>query len=413
MDFLRLFRSSSSVVPTSSREAEGSPVPRRGGGGLPLVSLTAGGAGQSLSVSTALRCVQLISETVASLPLRVMVRRGAIYQPETGSPLSWALEYEPNEETTAFELIQMAVQSILLHGNAYIVPTFGSDGTRLRLCTPGAAAYDPYADTYDISDTLQGINGRYTGREVIHLRGLTLDGKTGMSVLSFARKSLDIAARGAAEQEKRFANGGTVRGIISNVVERAAYGENQPEQLSDAAAYMEERLEAGDRIVAQPGDGHFTQLTMNSADMQFLESRKFEVREICRFFGVHPSFVFDDTSNNYKSAETANAAFLTNTLNPLLRKIELEFTRKLFPGKARKGECRVMFDREALFAMDLDSRHRQQKARLELGTATVNDLRREENRPAVEGGDTALISANLRPITETITQQTDNDHATE
>lgn len=50
--------------------------------------------------------------------------------------------------------------------------------------------------------------------------------------------------------------------------------------------------------------------------MQFLESRKFTVRELCRFFGVHPSFVFDDTSNNYKSAEMANVAFLSNTLNP-------------------------------------------------------------------------------------------------
>ena len=133
--------------------------------------------------------------------------------------------------------------------------------------------------------------------------------------------------------------------------------------------------------------------------MQFLESRKFTVREICRFFGVHPSFVFDDTSNNYKSAEMANVAFLNNTLNPILRKIECELLRKLVaPTLANKRKFE--FNRQSLYACHLESRSKYWQQVIATGLYTVNELRREENKPDVEGGDVVLVSANLRTITE-------------
>ena len=123
------------------------------------------------------------------------------------------------------------------------------------------------------------------------------------------------------------------------------------------------------------------------------------MRDICRFFGVNPSFVFDDTSNNYKSAEMANVAFLSNTLNPLLRNIENEFLRKLVaPSLCMKRKFE--FDRRALYACDLDSKVRYQNATIAAGLYTVNEWRREENRPEVEGGDRVLISANLKDITD-------------
>ena len=375
-----------------------------------VMSLTGGGLYASLNVATVHRCVTVISNSVAALPLRVMNLRGAIYVPEVNSPLSWALEFEPNSEESAFNMMRRAIQDILLWGNAYLVPFFGGNRVTLRLCSPTAVNYDPYSDTYDVNDVLHGVVGRFPSYKVVHFRGLSIDGKTGVSVLTFARKSVDISAQGSKEQEKRFASGGTVRGVITTPDNHASFGSNTPQQMADAADYVEEQIDCNRKIIAVPADSKFTQMSMSSADMQFLQSRQFEVREICRFFGVHPSFVFDDTSNNYKSAETANAAFLTNTLNPILRNIETELTRRLLPVAARSGRSRIMFDRPAMFAMDLDARYKYQRARLETGTASVNELRREENVEPVSGGDMPLVSANLRAITE-INQTTSQTNA--
>ena len=142
---------------------------------------------------------------------------------------------------------------------------------------------------------------------------------------------------------------------------------------------------------------NFKQVSLSPADMQFLESRKFTVREICRFFGVHPTFVFDDTSNNYKSAEMANVAFLSMTLNPILVRIENEFRRKLIP---RKDCCRRIFrfDRKGIYSLDLAALADYQLKTIQSGVYTVNEWRMAENRPQVEGGDRVFVSTNLMPI---------------
>lgn len=379
--------------------------PSRARRGLPVSeiwSATGGTPSLSLAVSTVYRCAAVISQTIASLPLQVRVRRGGIYLPDTASPLSWLLGMEPNPYTTAFDLVQKAVQDILLHGNAYILPRRDSAGEviALTLLTPGSVSYDASTDTYEVNDLYQGVSGTYADSDIIHLRNMTLDGKTGLSVLTFARLSVDTAARGDKEQEQRFATGGRTRGFLAYDKPGQSFAMDRISELVDLSEYVEKMVNVtGQGIVALPGDVKYIPNTMTSADMQFLEARKFGVLEICRFFGVHPSFVFQDTSNNYKSAESANAAFLTNTLNPILRKMELELTRKLIRTGRRGGRV-IQFDRPALFALDLDTLHRHQKARLDMGTATINELRAELNRPAVDGGDAPLVSANLRTLAE-------------
>lgn len=188
-----------------------------------------------------------------------------------------------------------------------------------------------------------------------------------------------------------------MRGIISNDRSVVGFGEYQDKELEKTAESVDDRFSRGERIVSLPGQVDFKQISLSSADMQFLESRKFTVREICRFFGVHPSFVFDDTSSNYKSAEMANVAFLSNTLDPILKRIECELTRKLI---ARADCCRFRFsfDRRGVYSMDLQSLADYQAKTIANGVYTINDWRRMENQPEVEGGDTVYVSANLKEL---------------
>jgi HK97 family phage portal protein len=270
---------------------------------------------------------------------------------------------------------------------------------RLALVDPTTVAHDTIKDIYVINDVNAGVSGTYEEEEVIHIKNYTRDGKHGISTLAFARTTMDISLTGDTETLNRFANGGNVRGIISNDNSVRGFGEYQDDELKKTATNLDERFRSGERIVSLPGQVQFSPISLSSTDMQFLESRKFSVREICRFFGVHPSFVFDDTSNNYKSAEMANVAFLSNTLNPILRKIEVELHRKLVaPSLCCKRKFE--FDRASLYACDLESKVKYISQTIAAGLMTVNEWRAKENRPAVEGGDTVLVSANLKGINE-------------
>ena len=360
------------------------------------------GGTTAMSVATVYRCVKMLSESVANLPFEYKRLKGGVFAPDTSSNLSYLLSVQPDPTKSAFDFWKETIEQVLIHGNAYILPIYSAvtlDIDRLVLCSPHSVSHDVYNDTYTISDMLNGVSGVYREEEIIHIKQHTTDGKMGISVLSYARQTLDIAAAGNCETLNRFANGGNVRGLVSNDKTTTGFGEYQDSELQKTATNIDERFRTGERIVSLPGQVDFKQISLSSTDMQFLESRKFTVRDICRFFGVNPSFVFDDTSNNYKSAEMANVAFLSNTLNPLLRNIENEFLRKLVaPSLCMKRKFE--FDRRALYACDLDSKVRYQNATIAAGLYTVNEWRREENRPEVEGGDRVLISANLKDITD-------------
>ena len=359
--------------------------------------------GNAMNVATVYRCVNLLADSVANLPMQYLRLKEDVFVEDKTSRLHYLLTVQPCSYLSAVDFWRLAVQYLLLNGNVYILPRYeGMEIVDLAIVDPTTVMHDTTNDMYTINDVNAGVSGTYSEDEVIHVKNYTRDGKTGLSTIGFARTTLDITRTGDAETLNRFANGGNVRGIVSNDTSVRGFGEYQDAELERTATDLDDRFRCGERIVSLPGQVQFNPISLSSTDMQFLETRKFSVREICRFFGVHPAFVFDDTSNNYKSAEMANVAFLSNTLNPILRKIENELLRKLVaPSLCCKRK--FQFDRRGLFACDLESRIRYQSQTIAAGIYTVNEWRKEENKPAVDGGDKVLVSANLKGIDEMTT----------
>ena len=361
--------------------------------------------GEPLAIATVYRCVQLLSDSVAGLHLQYLKLKNDRYQEDINSPLHYLLSVQPQPEMSIFDFWSMAVKLMLLDGNAYIYPRYVlGELTDLVLCSKNTVTQDALNGLYFVCDPYSGVYGTFKESEIIHLYLHSADGRKGESVIEHARRTTTIATAGDEETANRFTNGGNVRGIISNDKSVTGFGEYQDEELEKTAVDVDSRFSHGEHIVSLPGQVDFKQISLSSTDMQFLESRKFTVREICRFFGVHPSFVFDDTSNNYKSAEMANVAYLSMTLDPILKRIEAEFTRKLIPQSLC---CKRIFkfDRKGIYSLDLESMAKYQKLTIESGIYTVNDWRRIENQPLVEGGDTVLVSTNLAALdSEKITQ---------
>lgn len=357
----------------------------------------------AMNIATVYRCVKLLSESVANLPLQYLKRKDGVFADAADERLDYLLNCQPDPALNAFDFWRQVVQEMLLEGNAYIVPVYNPVSLkldRLVLCKRGTVSHDEVNDLYTVTDKENGISDYFEENEIIHIKGMTLrSAKRGVSVLTYARLTTDIASTGDGETLNRFANGGNVRGIISNDRSVRGIGEYQDEQLKRTATNLNNRFSNGERIVNLPGQVDFKQISLSSTDMQFLESRKFTVIEICRFFSVPPTFVYADTSSNYKTVEQADVDFLSHTLNPLLRNIEIELRRKLIaPSLAHK--YKFEFDRRELFACNLNGMLDYATKLLQIGS-TVNEVRALNNLPSVEGGDTPVVSANLRYVDET------------
>ena len=358
--------------------------------------LDTGGKEQPINVAVAFRCIQLLSDSVAMLPLMYMRQKGGVFVEDTASPLHYLLRVQPSPAYSAVDFWRTIMRDMITKGNAYVLPLYtpGSfDMYELKRIKPEKVSHDTDNDVYNVQEL-----GQFAEEEMLHFKNFTLDGKKGVSTLTYARYCLEVAREADYGTLDRYKAGG-VKGIVSDGGTVQGYGEYQDRELDRMAYDIESEFRNGRRIVPTYGDTRFTQLGMSSADMQWLETRKFTDIQICRFFGCDPYLVFADTSNNYKSVEMANVGFLSHALNPYLRTIENELHRKLVsPSLCCKRKFE--FDRRGIYACDLASRIDYQTKTIAAGIYTVNEWRAAENKLPVEGGDKPLVSANLKAITE-------------
>ena len=347
------------------------------------------------------RCVDIVSGTVASLGIDIERRIGKYWQVDTKHPLELVLRLKPNDRVNSFDFWKAAVVEMLLHGNAYIYPYFNADNevTRLYLIPNGACLYDKDTDTYDISDDTNGLFTTCNGWRIIHLKNLSLDGGfTGVSTLTYAQKVLGVGGNLDSLQLDSFASGSTLRGFISgdsNLTQ--GFGAPQDDQLKAVKDSITKQLNSGAKIFTLPGTMKFNQLSLSPSDLQLVESKNLNVLDICRFFGVHPDRVFQSSSTNYKGSESAQTAFMTDTLFPLINKIETELTVKLIPNKML-GDFRIKFDLDDYYIGDMSTKADYYTKMIAAGVLTPNEVRMREGHTPVDGGDSAFISCNVAPI---------------
>lgn len=360
---------------------------------------------RAMKIAAVFRAVNLISSGMASLKIEYK-RKDRIkgyFKPDNsqaGRKLNYLLSVRPNSRMNAFDFKRNLVSQILLHGNAYVLPEKNMYGSveSLYLLTPGSVVHDIYTNTYNVYDNVNMISGVYGAEDILHFKNVSKDGGyTGLSTVSYAALTLGIAATSDNETLKRFATGGRFKAILKNNTSTKGWGEYQDEQLKAHGDDLQDAINRGDDILAVKGDVDVSPLSMSSADMQFLESRKFTIREIARFFNVPPSKLMDDSNSNYKSVEVSNIAFYSEALQPVVENIVSELSAKLL-NEYSFMDYKFCFDLSALYALDLESKARWDKNRLENGLVSVNDLRREKDIEPVDKGDDVYLSVNFAPI---------------
>lgn len=358
----------------------------------------------AMKIAAVYRCVRIVSDSIAKLPLQYqrLNRPGGYYVDFPESPTWRLLSGRPNRWQGPFLFMRELVQQVLLLGNAYVYPRRSSGHvTELVLLSPGSVALDTLLMRYTVADLWNGVSGTFGPEDLIHVRNVSLDGgRLGLSTVSFAARTLGIASAGDRETGSRFATGGKVKAIYHQETDgmkgfsSGAYADGEMRQSADD---IERRLNSGRQVIHVPGAGKLEPLSMTSQDMQFLESRKFTVTEVARFFGVPKSKVMDDSNANYKSVELVNLDFYSDALAPLMRQIEQEFESHLVPAVVSR-DYRIRFDLRALYQTDLLTRADIDAKELANGLRTVNELRRREGLAPVEGGDRPLVTANLLPL---------------
>ena len=364
---------------------------------------------KAMLLSAVYRCTEVISDSVAQLPLEpYRIDSDGCKIKFTSHPTYNLLNREPNKNMSKFTFLKTMVVSMLLTGNAYALIERDEKGNAKALYyipTELVTILKPQTITDTISYSITGMKNVVEDCNMIHILNFTSDGYEGVSTLTYARKTLGLAMDAEANAEGFFKGGANVAGILKS---NAPLTTKQKESLKSSwNSAFNGNTGTPNGVAVLDADLDFQAVTVNPSDAQLLETRQFNVIDICRFFGVSPVKAFDLSKSSYNTIEQMQLAFLTDTLQPLLEKFEGEFQRKLYKP-SEKDNVVVRFSTAPLLRADKQSQANYYNTLFQMGVMTINEIRQELDLPHLENGNTSFVQVNVQTLKTATSDKPDN-----
>ncbi len=357
---------------------------------------------RALQVAAVFRCIRIIAETCASLPMRTFQRSPS----GDGVPLNdshWLNQVvlEPNETQTGDELRESMYAQMAGWGNAYSQRVPNAAGRTVELWPYKVASMTVqrladrtlryrYPDTYGMLQDLPPDR-------VLHFRTFSIDGVMGVSALGVARQALGLAVGAQNYASSFFAQGGRPSGVLTS---DKLLNDKQRDQIKKEFGGLAEGSE-DKRFWVLEAALKYSPITVSPEDMQMIQTQSFSIAEIARFFGV-PLFLLMETekSTSWGSGiEQQNIGFLTYTLRPYLQRMIAVFNRWVIPANERR-QIYVEIDETPLLLMDSSGWQNFAGAMANGGIMTRNELRKMRKLPRVDEPNADKLTAQtaLTPI---------------
>jgi len=374
----------------------------------------------ALSLSAVYACVQVRSQTLAGLPLKLFRRDAkgaksvALHDPRHG-----LLHTRPHPELTSFEFREMMNGHADLRGICYAQKIFDGAGRLRRLVPLHPDRVTPHrlrdhtVDglrplVFDVTNDGYGGTARLTESEILRVPNLTLDGVNGLSPIRVAKETLGLALAADEHAARTFANGTRPGGVLEHP---KALGEAGMKNLRATWTGVHGGVTNSGKIAILEEGMKYHEVGLTAEDAQLLESRRFSRTEIASIYRVPIHLIGgDDKASTYASVEQFNIQFVQNCMLPLCVRWEQRLNHSLLTEE-EQGEYFFAFNLAGLLRGDTASRYNAYRTGLgragEPGWITVNDIRELEDMDPVAGGDTLftggqstdkLARATLRPL---------------
>jgi HK97 family phage portal protein len=344
----------------------------------------------AIRMSTVYACVRLLGDTISSLPLGAYVRRGRnriSYISAFGEQPAWI--NRPNPEATRLEFFEQVISSLNIHGNAFILTVrddmdevielycIHPEDVRIERPAPG----EPIV--YKMRDSVGAYSRILTSKEMLHIPMFRLPGSLyGLGPIGAARLTIGAAMAADTYAAAYFGNAANPGGVIevpNELTEEQASDIGRDWNITHTGPYR-----AG-KIGILSGGATFRPLTLNAADAQLLEARRFNVEDIARLFRVPLSLLGHPVAGamSFASVEAQNLSFVQHSLRPLLERLEQALST-LLP----ETEGFIKFNLDALLRGTTLERFDAYTKGLREGFLSLNDVRSVEDlAPLGEAGD--------------------------
>lgn len=353
----------------------------------------------ALEVTAVFACVRVIAEGVAQVPLKLFRESGRDMLPALDHPLYRILHRKPNPWMTSFELRETMVLHAALTGDAIAFVNRVPGSGRILQIVP----FRP--NDVEIRKDASGMPSMYvvTGTDgskreippaaIWHIRGPSWDGVCGLDVVKLAREAIGLAMATEEAHAGMHANGARISGLYS------VEGTLNPDQYKSLRTWIEDKYagaaNAG-RIMLLDRAAKFTPQSMTGIDAQHLETRRFQIEEICRAFRVLPIMIgYSDKAATYASAEQMFLAHVVHTLMPWYERIEQSIDCRLLTERDLDQGLYAKFIAAGLLRGALKDTAEYLAKLVTNGILTRNEARAKLELNPLAGLDEPLTPANM------------------
>lgn len=358
----------------------------------------------ALQVSAVWRCVRILTETISSLPIKVHEISGentyTELRDEPSNALWYVLTQSPNRYQTPQEWLETMCLNLVLHGNAFaeikrnnkgdltgLIP-LPAQNMEVKVLRDGSVAYLLHRPT---SGTVSAI----AEKNILHIK-LFGNGVVGLSPLGYAKASMGLALAAEEYSSKYFVNGGKASGVLTL---DKILSKEQRTQIRESFSGLTEGSENAHKMYILEAGMKYQSIQAKPDELQMIETRRFQVEDISRFFGV-PLFLLNSTENSTtwgSGLEQIMTGFYLLTLRPYLTRFEQSFKKQVMTPQQRR-KYTINFDFEDLLRADSTSRANLDKTLISSAIHTINEIRAKRNLPPVDGGDVPLVQGAYVPL---------------
>lgn len=350
------------------------------------------------------RCVDLISSTVANLPLNVLyIDKKGNTREQKNHRLQKVFD---NMVMTRYNFMKKLISDVLLRGNAYCYLKRNDQGDVVDIIqlepNDVMVIWDKKKQELYYQIPFLSKVQKIQAFDIIHLQNNSNDGIHGQSVLSFAARQLQISHGAENSAKQIFISGGSpARGVLSTL---SPISKAQKQQLA------QNWTQSTNGVLVLGGDMKFTPLSSNAEEMQLLDSRKFNAMEICSFFGVPPELL--GLGNKSSNVENLMNMFLSTTIQNYISMIEHEFSRKMFSPQSQ-GKYKIDIDENNLLRLSKSQQAAFFSSMIERGILSINECRSELGYESIgQEGDKHIIAytdISMNTINNSDTQEEENE----
>lgn len=367
---------------------------------------------RAMKISTVNRCVEVLSNSMAVLPVYIMDE--GTKKRLTSHRLGRVLWGRANEAMSSFDYNRLMMCNQLLRGNAYgWIFRDQATGHPRELIPLPPDHVEPWVDRdgrlwYRFLHPRTGAVYDLRPEDVLHYKAYSEDGIRGISVLRRAALTLDTAQAAQQYENSTWRSGGQPSGILTTDADLGGVIKvPQPDGTVLEVDPKEQLRQSWEEVHRGPDNAmrlavldlglKYQPISMNNTDAQFVESSEVRVADVCRFFGV-PLHLAYAGKQSFESNEQNGIEYVNYTLLGYETQWGQEDSYKLLLLGERAQRLRIKRELKVFLRGDTAAQAAFYTSLRNVGGLNANEIRALEDMGAIPGGDSYYASWNYGPL---------------